>query len=299
MDIDYIFPWVNPDDKFWRLEFYKYRRPDDIRDCRFRDFGLLKYVLRGLAKNMPWLRKIHIILSQDSQIPVWLNTDTVNVIFHKDYIPKEFLPTYNSDTIESYLSNIKGLSEHFIYGNDDFYPLGPSSPEDWFTTNGKPKIRYYKSNETNTEFKKFCKRNFDEIAKFVGSKYEKDVYVRPHHYSTPLTLTAIKESYKLLEENINQGTTRFRNFNTNYNYYAFVSYLILKNQNEEVDDERVFGQYLEKTLNNTAVDIANFIKNNNTSIICINDTEKTDMLNLQVIVKAFQDKFPEKCKYEK
>ena len=109
---------------------------------------------------MPWINKVHIILSQDSQVPLWLNTETVNVIYHKDYIPKEFLPTYNSHTIESYLGNIKGLSEHFIYGNDDVYLMGPSSPEDWFSEEGKPKIRYIESNKANSSFKQFCKKIF-------------------------------------------------------------------------------------------------------------------------------------------
>lgn len=300
MDIDYIFPWVNPNDEHWRLQFYKYRRPDDRFDCRFRDFGLLKYVFRGIAKNMPWIRKVHLILSQDSQVPPWLNTEEVNVVCHADYIPKEFLPTYNSHTIESYMGSIKGISEKLIYGNDDVYPLCPSSPEDWFSKDGKPKIRYVTSSDTSSTFKEFCKKTFDEIDnKIHGTKYDIGQYVRPTHYSTPLTMTHIKEATNILKDNIKNGTTRFRNFSTNYSFYVFAMYTILKNQNEPVTDKDTFGKCLT-TLNGTdACNVANFIKTSNTNILCINDTEKTDVSNINIIARAFEEKFNEKCKYEK
>lgn len=299
MDIDYIFPWVNPNDEYWRLQFYKYRRPDDRLGCRFRDFGLLQYVFRGIAKNMPWINKVHIILSQDSQVPLWLNTETVNVIYHKDYIPKEFLPTYNSHTIESYLGNIKGLSEHFIYGNDDVYLMGPSSPEDWFSEEGKPKIRYIESNKANSSFKQFCKKIFNDVAKSIGDQTNTEYYLRPSHYSTPLRLSSIREASVLLKDRIKNGTSMFRNFNINYNYYIFAAYMILKNQNEKVYDRDTFGKYLSMTTYDDVLEIAEFIKTKEAKVVCINDTEKTDISNIRLVVKAFQERFPEKCKYEK
>ena len=299
MDIDYIFPWVNPNDESWRLLFYKYRRPDDVRDCRFRDFGLLKYVFRGIAKNMPWIHKVHLILAQDTQLPSWINTDMVNIVYHKDYIPKEFLPTFNSHTIESYLGNIKGLSEHLIYGNDDVYPLGPSSPDDWFTPDGKPKIRFTNTSVANSSFKEFCKRNFTELVRAMKTDYHEGEYIRPCHYSTPLTLTAIKETSNILKNSIKEGTTRLRNFYTNFNYYIFAEYSILKNQNEEVDDRDSFGKYLVLLSDEKIDDVTNLIKTDDVKVLCINDTEKTNVSNLQLIAEAFQERFPEKCKYEK
>lgn len=299
MDIDYIFPWVNPNDESWRLLFYKYRRPDDVRDCRFRDFGLLKYVFRGIAKNMPWIHKVHIILAQDTQLPNWINTDMVNVVYHKDYIPREFLPTFNSHTIESFMGSIKGLSEHIIYGNDDVYPLGPSSPEDWFTNDGKPKIRYVGSTIANSAFKQFCKRNSDDLSKALGLNNEAGYYIRPCHYSTPLTLTAIKQTTELLQKSIKGGVTRLRNFSTNYNYYIFAAYSIFKNQNEEVNDRDTFGKYFAMTSDDGIKDIVDFIRMGDSPVLCINDTESAGVSKLQLVVDAFKERFPEKCKYEK
>ena len=44
-----------------------------------------------------------------------------DLVNHKDYIPEQFLPTYNSVVIERYLHRIPDLAEHFVYFNDDFY----------------------------------------------------------------------------------------------------------------------------------------------------------------------------------
>ena len=299
MDIDYIFPWVNPNDESWRLLFYKYRRPDDVRDCRFRDFGLLKYVFRGIAKNMPWIHKVHLILAQDTQLPSWINTETVNIVYHKDYIPREFLPTFNSHTIESFMGNIKDLSEHIIYGNDDVYPLGPSSQEDWFTDDGRPKIRYISSTVVDSSFKKFCKRNSDDLIKALRMKNDSGNYVRPCHYSTPLTMTAIREATELLKKDIKGGVTRLRNFSTNYNYYIFAAYSIFKNQNEEVNDRDTFGKYFAMTSGDGINEIVEFIKSKDTPLLCINDTESASITKLELIKNAFEERFPEKCKYEK
>ena len=45
-------------------------------------------------------------------------------------MPQQCLPTFNSTTIEMFLPKIPDLAEHFIYGNDDMYPMAPSQPSD-------------------------------------------------------------------------------------------------------------------------------------------------------------------------
>ena len=56
---------------------------------------------------------------------------------HKDYIPENFLPTFNSHTIEHNFHRIKGLSEHFVAFNDDMFINAPIEPEYYFK-NGLP-----------------------------------------------------------------------------------------------------------------------------------------------------------------
>ena len=64
----------------------------------------------------------------------WLNTENpkLTVVNHKDYIPEEYLPTFSSHPIELNLHRIKGLSEQFVYFNDDTFIINAMQPEDFF-----------------------------------------------------------------------------------------------------------------------------------------------------------------------
>ena len=105
----------------------------DSSDLRFRnDFDFLKYWFRGVEKFAPWVNRIFFVTAE--HLPDWLNPDhpKLKIIHHSDFIPKEFLPTFNSHTIENNLHRIKELSENFVYFNDDFYLLRKTYPEDFF-----------------------------------------------------------------------------------------------------------------------------------------------------------------------
>ena len=81
----------------------------------------MRYKFRSIATNAPWIRNLYMIVETPSQVPSWLNQDAVKIIYHRDIIDGIYLPTYNSTTIEMFINRIKGLSEYFLYGNDDFY----------------------------------------------------------------------------------------------------------------------------------------------------------------------------------
>ena len=48
-----------------------------------------------------------------------------------------YLPTFNSTAIESFVHAVPGLSDHFLFMNDDFLFGAPTVPEDFLTTTGK------------------------------------------------------------------------------------------------------------------------------------------------------------------
>ena len=142
MDIDFVVTWVNMDDPEWQNEFSKYSGNKDntkngVSKARFRDYGFLKYWFRGVEKFAPWVRKIHFVTS--GQKPDWLDESNpkIHLVSHKDFIPAEFLPTYNSVVIERYMYRIPGLAEHFVYFNDDFFIINNINPERFFR-NGLP-----------------------------------------------------------------------------------------------------------------------------------------------------------------
>ena len=141
--IDIVVPWVNPNDSVWRKEFeyWKKKETGNKDACRYRDWGFIKFVLRSIEENCPWCRYVFLVLSGPSQIPDWLNIENpkLKIIFHKDYIPEEFLPTFNSNVIELFYSNIKELSENFILINDDMF-FCQKKNEDFFFKNNIPVI---------------------------------------------------------------------------------------------------------------------------------------------------------------
>lgn len=105
---------------------------------RFRDqFQMLKFSLRSVEKHLPWINRIYIV-TNSPQIPDWLDTmnDRVQVVHLEDFIPAQYLPSFSSNAIESFLHLLPGLSEHFIYMNDDFFIGAPVGIED-FWANGK------------------------------------------------------------------------------------------------------------------------------------------------------------------
>lgn len=139
--IDIVIPWVNPNDELWKTEFnyWKEKETGNKDSCRFSDWGFIKYALRSIDENCPWCRYVFLILSSPSQIPDWLNVNNpkLKIVYHKDYIPEEYLPTYNSNVIEMFLCNIKELSDNYISCNDDMF-FSKNMPEDFFFKNDLP-----------------------------------------------------------------------------------------------------------------------------------------------------------------
>ena len=146
MDIDFVIPWVDGADPKWREKKNRYVSDErvstfDAGEERYRDWGILHYWFRSIEKNTPWVRYIYLIT--DHQIPHFLKTDhpKLRLVFHEDYIPERYLPTFSSNTIELNLHLLPGLSKHFVYFNDDFYINKPVRP-DFFFQKGRPCYAY-------------------------------------------------------------------------------------------------------------------------------------------------------------
>src|SRR5690606_39009951 len=106
---------------------------NEVSVARFRDYGFLKYWFRGVEKFAPWVRNIHFVTC--GQKPDWINVNHPKIKFvnHEDYMPKEFLPCYNSNVIEIYMHRIPDLTEQFVYFNDDFFIINHITPKRFFT----------------------------------------------------------------------------------------------------------------------------------------------------------------------
>lgn len=139
MKIDFIITWVDGNDQEWQKEYFKYKKGENIatHSARFRDWENLQYWFRGVEKFAPWVNKIHFVTW--GHVPEWLNINhpKLNIVKHEDYIPKEYLPTFNSHVIGNNMHRIKELSENFVYFNDDVFLIKPIEKEMFFK-NGLP-----------------------------------------------------------------------------------------------------------------------------------------------------------------
>lgn len=150
--IDAVYIWTNRSDPDWLkrrrsyLHFETEKTEEDPSANRVRDDEDLKYSLRSLEKNAPWIHKVFIVT--DGQTPAWLNTrhPKIEVVQHSQiFTDPSVLPTFSTSSIELNLHHIPGLSESFIYLKDNMLFGQPVYPYHFYTIeNGN--ILYYSWN---------------------------------------------------------------------------------------------------------------------------------------------------------
>ncbi|ETI53015.1 hypothetical protein F443_03984 [Phytophthora nicotianae P1569] len=164
--IDVVYTWVNGTDPRWKKEkefWHKHwiasltgqplpvwgqeadvkGKDDSNSDNRFRDNEELRYSLRSLEKYAPWVRHIYVVT--DGQIPSWLDIESpkLSIVKHRDiFANKSHLPVFSSPAIEWNLDNIPGLSDMFLYFNDDVFLGSPVRPEDFVSQAGVQKAYF-------------------------------------------------------------------------------------------------------------------------------------------------------------
>lgn len=139
--IDVVYTWVDGADEKWRAKraasLHEPYHAEAAHASRYLNRDEMLYSLRSIAMYAPWVRHIYVVT--DDQVPSWLDPSTpgITVVDHTDiFVDQSVLPTFNSHSIESQLHHIDGLSEHFLYFNDDMLLGAPVTPEDFFYANG-------------------------------------------------------------------------------------------------------------------------------------------------------------------
>ncbi|XP_061570487.1 N-acetylglucosamine-1-phosphotransferase subunits alpha/beta [Cololabis saira] len=131
---------VSPAYLFWDLSSQS-KQDEDISASRFEDNEELRYSLRSVEKHAPWVR--HIFILTNGQIPSWLNLDNprVTVVTHQDvFLNSSHLPTFSSPAIETHIHRIPGLSQKFIYLNDDVMFGKDVWPDDFYSHSKGQKV---------------------------------------------------------------------------------------------------------------------------------------------------------------
>lgn len=122
---------------------YTWAGENNSNNKRFSYNNELKYSLRSIFKFAPWVNHIYIYMNAPKKVPSWFNEQykkKITIVDHTETILANYMPNTNSNAIETTLSEIPGLNEHFIYFNDDFFLTSPCKWSDFFTLTGKPYV---------------------------------------------------------------------------------------------------------------------------------------------------------------
>ncbi len=315
--IDLVYCWVNGNDENWQIKKNKYlselKEDQSNNNCRFIDNNELKYSLRSVEKYAPWINHIYIIT--DNQVPDWLNTNhpQISIIDHKEILPPEALPTFNSLAIESCMHKIPGLSEYFLYGNDDCFFSDYVTPDFFYSRDGKPYCRFRKKieGEPITQYMNIL-LNCVNILEKRGYKFP--LYI-PHHNFDAYKKSIIEECYEKFEEELKQTTTdKFRTSNdvmrTIYDFYAIAEGKGIFMKTQKYSKllpwyKKFFFKILKQYHKDSVVIFANYsqiqekIDKLRPKLLCINDGEKTQDEDRIIVGQFLKSYFPQKCSFEK
>mgnify|MGYP004458936169 FL=1 len=332
--IDFVVLWVDSNDPLWQEEKNKYQAKSDSDSSkyRYRDWDLLQYWFRGVEKFTPWVNKVHFVTY--GHIPKWLNLDNpkLNVVRHQDFIPEKYLPTFSSHSIECNIHRIKGLSENFVYFNDDFYIIKDTKPKHFFK-NGLPcetiglnvhcpkknliaqKICFNDTSIINEhfDFKKSFRENIFKWLNFKNGNINLRTLVLMNcprfpgfwqqHIAEPYSKETFKDvwnnEYEILDETC---THKFRE-SSDINQWLFKEWQIASGK--IAIRSKKFGKsyFIDRDgINNIKEELLNAIQKQKYNMIAINDGPMNDN-EFENLLKDLKESFnkilPEKSTFEK
>lgn len=327
--IDFVITWVDDTDKKWQAKRNQYlpknSTSEDGRSARFRDLGTLKYVMRSIDNYAPWVNKVYLVT--EGHLPGWLDKSSNKLVTvrHDEFIPKQYLPTFNSNTIELNLHRIEGLSEHFVLFNDDMLLNKLVRPEDFFMK-GLPKdFGIYNAIPPMGEFSNIVMNNMIVINRFFNKRetFKKNwrKFIRPsygsdlirslltlpwrpnlgylnYHVVQSHTKSIFNEVWEKNQRVLdNTCSNKFRSWN-DVNHWL-MRYWQLE-QGKFVPQKKNFGKYLEIT---QPKNVQIVLQQEKFISLCINDNVFVDDDSAEEVFKqvetALKLKFPNKSQFEK
>ena len=254
----------------------------------------------------PWIRKIFIIT--DDQVPVWLDTSNPNVkiIDHKDILPAESLPCFNSCLIGHYAYRTPGLAEHFLLGNDDTYINREVAPGDFFTSDGLPIVRlrrmYFRklrwSFRENVRKKTLSnyRRTLQRASQLVSDKFGHYYTGIPHHNINALLKSVCRDVAEniMRDEFVANNKNHIRNDDDVQNVvFSYVALAEKRGKLRYVTDKESMIVKIHKDKHYERLD------KYRPMLFCMNDSEYANDRG-RAMAKAYLEKrFPDKSEFEK
>ena len=305
-EIDLVYLWVDGSDAKWiarKNAFLGKTEAETETDCkgRYASNNELKYSLRSVEKYVPWIRKIFIVT--DNQIPDWLDVSNskIQIVDHKEILPKEALPCYNASVIEYFLYKIPELAEHFLFANDDMFFNTYLEPSFFFKKDGCPIVRLERKfwGKLSYLWKKIKKRQLTSTyritilnsAKLVEHKFGKFYSGLPHHNIDSYLRPNIQHVVEQIFNNEISPTIKnhIRN-NNDINRIVFSYYALAK--------KRAYIKYVNKYESFCAAlswnNFEEVVEQYNPKLFCLNDdqlaTDDDRQRGKEFLSKIFSEK---------
>lgn len=304
MDIDLVYLWVDGSDRKWLKKKQGFLDKKINTVGRYQNNEELKYSLRSIEKHIPWVRKIFIVT--DNQTPSFLDTNhsKIQIIDHSEIIPNEYLPSFNSSVIEYFMYKIPGLSEFFLYSNDDMFINADLTPS-FFFRNGLPIIRIKKNPyiKLKIQFKRALNLNVNNYRLAIENaytifkkKFNAFYPFTPHHNIDAYLKSNIKTLVEdVFPEELNKSfLNRFRQQNdiqriliSYYSIFKKRGVMIIANRKESCRikvHKTNFQKYIDKY---------------NPKLFCLNDSEHATDDDRKHVEPFLKKLYPEKSSLEK
>lgn len=308
MGIDLIYLWVDGSDPKWQKKKQAYTGiiTDDSEmnnKGRYTNNDELRYSLRSVEKYAPWIRKIFIVT--DNQVPAWMNTEhpKVQVIDHTEIIPAEILPLFNSTVIEYFIYKIPGLSEHFLFSNDDMFFNAPVSP-DFFFVNDYPIVRlkkkplgkwHYRINKLVGKQYGQYRNKIQQGAFLIDKLFGKYYAGVPHHNIDAYRRTDYQKAVEeVFSDQIKKSqTSRIRTYGdlhrSAFSYYALaIGHAYLRHVRRT--------EAMRITINRD--DFMEYLNRFDPKLFCLNDSEAVVPEDRKKVAPFLEHLFPNKSAFE-
>ena len=304
--IDVVYTWVDGNDKKWldTRQIYKHNKKtnnDGIVSYRVRELNELKYSLRSIEKYIPWVNNIYIVV--DRQKPKWLNLNNpkIHIINHSDIFPdKSHLPTFNSQAIECNLHRIPGLTENFIYFNDDMFLGNHVSKSDLIMADGRHYITSWtngkcpegKTNPSELGYTSAWKNNMKLLKKLFGTNC---ICFCPWHQAQICRKMDFENLEKLAPEEFKiTSSSKFRSIDNIAPIGLAAIYSL--NNGTSVKTSHNTSIYLNLDKKNRKHEFKNILQKR-PQFFCINDANGSSD-NIKLFTEFINEYFPHKSTFE-
>ncbi len=292
--MDAVIAYVDGADPLWQQDYLATVRQPALTK-RYRDWGTLPFLLRGIERHLPFVDRVFLVVSRESQVPEWADRSRLQVVLHTDIIPEAYLPTFTSTTIELFLHKIPGLSERFLYFNDDMFPVRDAVEADFFPE-GCPAMGFSRHLWAGNLYKRQT-RNADRMARSALGLRPGLFFLRPQHTCSPMLRSVSEEAFRCLEPQLLATITPLRDAR-NVNQYLYLDYTLLSGRGLA---RKISNQHVSLAAT-TPEKLAKAIVSPVRTMVCINDVEMPSQ-RCQVLraamMTAFSKHFPSKSVYER